>query len=75
MALYLLDTNILVHLVRGDAIGEHVRATYTLTLLEPKPLLSVVTEGELRSLAYQFQWGKQKVEQALFYLTYFTVSP
>ena len=69
--LYLLDTNIPVHLVRGDAVGEHIRTLYTPALLEPRPLISIVTEGELRSLAYQFRWGKSKVEQALFYLSYF----
>lgn len=68
---YLLDTNILVHLVRSDAVGERIRATYSPTLVEPRPLHSGVTEGELRSLAYQFRWGKSKVEQALFYLSYF----
>lgn len=69
--LFLLDTNILVHLVRGDAVGERIRATYTPTLVEPRPLISIITEGELRSLAYQFRWGKSKVEKALFYLSYF----
>src|SRR5579862_7729349 len=70
-SLILLDSNILVHLVRGDAVGEHIRATYSPTLVEPRPMLSIVSEGELRSLAYQFHWGKSKVAQALFYLSYF----
>ena len=100
--LYLLDTNILVHLVRGDGIGQHIQADYAPTLLDPRPLISIVSEGELRSLTYQFHWGKanlnnyrvkfsailiskrpqiqcgnfcalpkQKIEQSLFYLSYF----
>ena len=69
--LYLLDTNILVHLVRGDAVGERIRTVYSPALLNPPPLISIVTEGELRSLAYKFSWGKSKVELALFYLSYF----
>jgi predicted nucleic acid-binding protein len=69
--LFLLDTNILVHLVRGDATGEYLRAAYSPTMIEPRPLISIVTEGEVRSLTYQFRWGKSKVEQALFYLSYF----
>ena len=71
MPLYLLDTNILVHLVRRDALGQEILANYALLTIEPKPLISVVTDGELRSLTYQFGWGEQRVDQALFLLDYF----
>ena len=71
MPLYLLDTNILVHLVRRDALGQAILANYALLTAEPKPLISVVTDGELRSLAYQFVWGEQRVDQTLFLLDYF----
>ena len=37
-ALYLLETNILVHLVRGDAVWARVRATYEPLLIEPRPI-------------------------------------
>ena len=67
----LLDTNVLVHLVRGDDVGERIRTTYAPTIAEPRPLISIVTDGELRSLAYQFRWAKARVDQALFYLSYF----
>ena len=33
--------------------------------------MSVVTAGELRSLAYQLKWGKEKSEKAFFLLNYF----
>ena len=69
--LYLLDTNILVHLVRGDGIGQHLRNKYSPALIEPRPFICIVSEGELRSLVHQFRWGKSKVEQSLFYLAYF----
>lgn len=55
--LYLLDTNILIHFVRADAVWASVRQRYSLFAIEPKPLISVVTAGELRSFAYQRQWG------------------
>lgn len=71
MPLYLLDTNILVHLVRRDALGQTILANYALLTLEPKPLISIVTDGELRSLTYQFAWGEQRIDQALFLLDYF----
>lgn len=54
---YQLDTNILVRYVRRDAVWERVRGAYNLLLVEPTPIISVATEGELRSLALQFGWG------------------
>jgi predicted nucleic acid-binding protein len=69
--LYLLDTNVLVHLVRGDAVWARVRATYQPLLIDPRPLISVVTAGELRSLALQFNWQAEKIDQMDFYLGYF----
>ena len=69
--IYLLDTNILVHLVRGDKTGQRIKLSHAPALAIPRPLVSIVTEGELRSLALQFRWGKTKVDQALFYLSYF----
>jgi len=68
--LHLLDTNVLVHLVRGDAVWARVRATYQPLLIEPRPLISVVTSGELRSLALQFNWKAEKIDQMEFYLAY-----
>ena len=69
--LYLPDTNILVHLVRRDATGLRIHALYQPLLIEPRPVLCIVSAGELRSLAYQLQWGQQKTEQARFLLNYF----
>ena len=69
--LYLLDTNVLVHMIRGDAVSAHVRATISRSLIDPRPLVSVVTAGELRSLALQFNWQGGKIDQMEFYLGYF----
>lgn len=69
--IYFLDTNILVHLIRRDALGQHLIAKYSLYTLDPRPLISDVTEGELRSLALQWRWGSQKREQMDFVLSYF----
>lgn len=69
--LYLLDTNILVHSIRQDPIGQYIKATYSPLTINPRPLISIVTEGELRSLANQWDWGKQKKEQLNFLLSYF----
>jgi predicted nucleic acid-binding protein len=50
--LYLLDTNILVHLVRQDAIGLRIKELYDPLMASIRPAISVVTAGQLRSLAY-----------------------
>ena len=44
--IYLVDTNILVQLVRSDRVGQQIQSTYTPTMLDPRPLMSIVTEGE-----------------------------
>jgi len=54
--LYLLDTNILVHGVRMDDTGQRIKATYDLLMTQNRPLISVVSDGELRSLAEQWAW-------------------
>src|SRR6187431_2299147 len=59
--LYQLDTNILLHLVRDSALARWVEATYSLIRQGASPLISVVTEGEMRSLAIQFGWGSGRV--------------
>ncbi|MGH9835368.1 MAG: type II toxin-antitoxin system VapC family toxin [Blastocatellia bacterium] len=68
---YLLDTNILVHLVREDAIGQRLGDEYSLLLIQPPPMISDVTEGELRSLAIQWKWGERKRDQMEYLLSYF----
>ncbi len=68
--LYLFDTNILVHLVRDDATGQQIKAKYKPFSLDPKPRFCVVSEGEIRSLALQFLWGSQKLNQMEFALAH-----
>ncbi len=69
------DTNILVHLVRSDRVGERIRDKYSPLIADPRPSIYAVTEGELRSLAYQWGWGKQKRDQMEFLLGYFWQLP
>jgi tRNA(fMet)-specific endonuclease VapC len=68
---YLLDTNILVHCIRGDATWQLVHEEFQLLLIEPKPLISIVSEAELRSLALLFNWGKSKLDQMEYIVGYF----
>ncbi len=68
---YFLDTNILIHLIRRNPAGEYLLKHYSLYLADPRPMISDVTEGEVRSLAIQWQWGPQKLNQMNFVLGYF----
>lgn len=69
--LYLLDTNVLIHAVRGSPTWQRIKVACDPLMAEPRPLVSVVSDGELRSFAEQQEWGTLKREQALFLLGYF----
>ena len=47
----LLDTGILVHLLRGDALGTHVDDAHQLRASAARPLICIVTVGEILTLA------------------------
>ena len=70
--LYLLDTNILIHYVRRDALGQRMEATYGLLTAPLPPRISIVTEGEARAFALQNRWGAAKISQLTFLLSTFT---
>lgn len=58
---YLLDTNILVALIRGNAFGKYLDNTYGLTTVGLNSfLLSIVSVGEIYALASKFKWGRAK---------------
>jgi predicted nucleic acid-binding protein len=59
---YLLDTNILVALIRDRDLGRYLRATYRLLQLPRLPEVCVVTHGEIRSLAARLNWGPAKMQ-------------
>lgn len=58
----LLDTNILLQLVRNKELGKRISAQFRLDDAVYRPLISVVTVGEIRALADQFGFGQQKLE-------------
>lgn len=73
--LYLFDSNILVHLIRESALGDYIRQTFRPLVADPRPLISIVTEGELRSLAHQWLWGQRKTSQMHFFLRHLSRVP
>ena len=59
---YLLDTSIIVHLARASALGRYVRSTFELDSLPIRPLVSIVTHGEIRLMAEDNKWGAARRE-------------
>jgi len=58
---FLLDTNILVHLVRNESFKNRFEQTFD--LLTSNKLISAVTQGELLSLSLQLNWGTNKQQR------------
>ena len=58
---YLLDTCILVHLVRGDALGRRIKKEYNLRAFYTECLISAVTCGEMEKLGREFNWDNRKL--------------
>ncbi len=59
---YLLDTCILVHLVRGDHDGRRIQKAYNLKAFYSECLISVVTRGEMEKLGREFGWDNPKLK-------------
>jgi tRNA(fMet)-specific endonuclease VapC len=59
--LYLLDTNVLLLLVRGGDLGLGIEARYRLRSAKQRPFVSIVSHGEIRVLAKRNGWGEAKL--------------
>jgi tRNA(fMet)-specific endonuclease VapC len=55
--LLLLDTSVILHLLRGKATGLAIDAAYGLRKRAERPLASVVSVGEILSFAAQRRWA------------------
>lgn len=58
--LFLLDTGIVLHAVRGSGLWLHVDATFQLRHQPYRPLISAITVGEALALAARNGWGEEK---------------
>lgn len=58
--LYLLDTSALLNVLRGKDLGKRITETFGLTELKNRPLISVVTHGEIWVLANRNNWGEKR---------------
>lgn len=60
MSLFVLDTGILVGYIRGAGYAEYVEKRFRVNEPPNIPVISIVTKGEIYSLAAQFRWGERK---------------
>jgi tRNA(fMet)-specific endonuclease VapC len=60
--MYVYDTNIVLALIRDGPLGQYLAASYPIDPGDP-PKLSVVSLGEIRSLAARLGWGAGKVQR------------
>ena len=60
---YLLDTNILLHLLRGKELGQSIDQRFSLRSTIANCIIPVVTVGEMESLARKFKWGQDKITE------------
>ena len=70
---FILDTNIVVHLIRNESFKNRFEQRYD--LLTTTKLISVVTEGELLSLTLQFNWGSGKQKRLFKLINDFLIYP
>jgi tRNA(fMet)-specific endonuclease VapC len=56
----LLDTNILIQLVRENSIGRSIEARFLLRSRSERPLISIITIGEALAFAKKLSWGRSK---------------
>ena len=61
MSTYLLDTGLLLGHIRGAGYADYAERRYGLSQHPNVALVSVVSKGEIYSLAIQFNWGQQKM--------------
>jgi tRNA(fMet)-specific endonuclease VapC len=57
---YVLDTNIILHIVRNSDLWKRLKTEFRLTDSENKVYISIVSYAEIKSLAKQLDWGKTK---------------
>lgn len=71
---YLLDTNILVVYVRGKNQAFNLEEELGLLSSQDDVVISVVSVAEIKSLALQNGWGKNKTEKLISLLNRFLIA-
>ncbi len=71
---YLLDTNIILTYVRESKYTELIDHTYNPLGKENTAIISIVSVGEIKSLAIQNKWGRRKLAQLEVLLNQFAIA-
>lgn len=61
--LFLVDTNVVVHYVRASWLADEVESQFHLRHRAERPLLCVVSIGELFALTRKLSWGQRKRDE------------
>jgi len=75
--LLLLDTNILLHLVRENRLGRSIESRFRLQSRAERPLISIISLGEILAFVKRWNWGLSKtsaLENLLRYLVVLEIS-
>jgi len=72
--IFTLDTNILIHLLRGSDVAEWVRKEY-LKEAAPTLIVSIVSQAEIESIALQRNYGERKLGELRKLLSEFLIIP
>lgn len=60
MSTYVLDTGVILGYAKGTGYAKYVDQTYSISIPPNIGVISVVTEGEILSIAKQRDWGQAK---------------
>lgn len=71
---FVLDTNILIHLLRGSEIAKKIQQEYFVGA-KPTLIISIVTKAEIKALALKQSYGAKKLKQLESLLSEFLVIP
>lgn len=71
---FVLDTNILLHLLRGSELAKKIQEEH-LVGTKPTLIISIVTKAEIKALALKRHYGDRKLKQLESLLSEFLVIP
>ncbi len=63
MTVFMLDTGILVGYLRGAGYADYAERQFGVSTPPNFPVISVVTSGEIHSVALQFGWGEERLRR------------
>ena len=71
---YVFDTNILLIYLRDKNLAEFIDKKYNPLNHQNRPIISVVSVGEIKSLALKNSWGRKKQEKLTKFLKQFLIA-